>query len=70
MNLPPKRKVSRQMLEITLRRSYIGVPEKHRKILRALGLRKIGMIVKKKDDPSINGMIKKVRHMVEVSKSD
>ncbi len=56
------------MLEITLKRSYIGVSEQLRKNLRALGLRKIGMTVTKKDDPSIRGIIHKVSHLIEVRK--
>ncbi|NOX20947.1 MAG: 50S ribosomal protein L30 [Nitrospirae bacterium] len=54
------------MLKITLKRSYIGKPEKHRRILRSLGLRKIGHTVYKPDVPSIRGMINKVPHLIEV----
>lgn len=56
------------MLKITLARSYIGVPEKHRRVLRALGLRKIGATVSKPDDPVFRGMIHKVSHLVRVEK--
>ncbi len=54
------------MLKITLKRSYIGRPEKQRRILRSLGLRKIGQTVVKEDVPSIRGMINKVPHLIEV----
>ncbi len=54
------------MLKITLKRSYIGRPEKQRRVLRSLGLRKIGQTVIKEDVPSIRGMINKVPHLVEV----
>lgn len=56
------------MLKITLIRSYIGVPEKLRKVLRSLGLRKIGQSTIKDDVPSIRGMINKVPHLVRVEK--
>ncbi len=56
------------MLKITLVRSYIGVPEKLRKVLRSLGLRKIGQSTIKQDVPSIRGMINKVPHLVKVEK--
>lgn len=56
------------MLRITLKRSYIGIPEKQRKVLRALGLRKIGTTVSKQDDPVFRGMLHKVSHLVEVEK--
>lgn len=56
------------MLKITLKRSYIGLPEKQRSVLRALGLRKIGGAVLKKDDRAIRGMVSKIPHMVSVEK--
>ncbi len=55
------------MLKIKLKKSYIGIPEKQRKVLRALGLRKIGTVVSKPDEPVFRGMIHKVQHLVEVS---
>lgn len=57
-----------KMLRITLKRSFIGRNEKHRRILRALGLRKLNYSVVQKDTPSITGMIHKISHMVEVIK--
>lgn len=56
------------MYRIVLRRSYIGVPEKQRRILRALGLRKIGRSVQKTEDRSTEGMLRKVAHLVSVDK--
>jgi len=53
-------------LRITQVRSIIGRPEKHRKILRGLGLRKIGDMVIRKDTPEIRGMIRKVSHLLKV----
>jgi len=56
------------MIKITLKGSYIGIPEKIRKVLESLGLRKIGRSVIKEDNSSINGMIRKVSHLVIVEK--
>jgi large subunit ribosomal protein L30 len=56
------------MLRITLRRGYIGIPEKQRKVLRALGLKKIGTAVTRKDDGSTRGMITRVPHLIAVKK--
>jgi large subunit ribosomal protein L30 len=56
------------MLKITLKRSFIGNPEKMRRVLRSLGLRKIGQSVEKPDIPSIRGMVNKVTHLVKVEK--
>ena len=53
-------------LKITLKRSIIGKPEKQRKIIRALGLRRMNHTVVHKDTPSIRGMIHKTTHMLEV----
>jgi large subunit ribosomal protein L30 len=54
-------------LKITLKRSVIGRPEKQRRIVRALGLRKINHQVIHEDTPEIRGMIHKISHMLEVS---
>lgn len=47
-------------------KSLIGKSESHRKIIKALGLRRIGHVVETKDTPQIRGMIQKVQYMVEV----
>jgi large subunit ribosomal protein L30 len=53
-------------LKITLTRSTIGSIPKHRKIVQALGLKKLQSSVRQKDNPAIRGMIEKVRHLVKV----
>ncbi len=55
-----------ETLKITLKRSLIGRCEKHKKILKALGLRKLNQSVLHNDTLSIRGMIEKVSHMIEV----
>ena len=54
-------------IKVTLKRSVIGKPEKHRRIIRALGLHRINHSVTHDDTPVIRGMIHKTSHMVEVS---
>jgi large subunit ribosomal protein L30 len=56
-------------LNITLKRSVIGKPEKQRRIVRALGLRKLHQTVVHRDEPVIRGMIHKIPHMLEVVES-
>lgn len=56
-----------KMLKITLKRSLIGRPEKQRRVVRALGLRKINQTVTHEDSPSIRGMIRRTSHLIEVS---
>jgi large subunit ribosomal protein L30 len=53
-------------LRITQTRSQIGQSEKHRGTLRALGLGKIGRSVEKPESPALAGMLRKVRHLVQV----
>lgn len=53
-------------LKITKVRSVIKRPGDQKRTLEALGLRKIGQTVEHEDSPSIQGMIKKVNHLVSV----
>ena len=53
-------------LKITQTRSQIGQSQKHRGTLRALGLGKIGRSVEKSESPELAGMLRKVRHLVQV----
>ncbi|GMT47497.1 MAG: 50S ribosomal protein L30 [bacterium] len=57
------------MLRIKLKRSYIGNPEKLRRVLRSLGLRRIGQTVVHPDVPVIRGMVNKVPHLIDVEES-
>ena len=53
-------------LKITLTRSLIGYKQDQRATVRALGLGKIGTSVVQEDNPTIRGMVHKVRHLVKV----
>jgi len=53
-------------LQITLKRSLIGRPEKQKVIVKTLGLRKVNQTVVHNDNPAIRGMINKVDHLVNV----
>lgn len=54
------------MIKVKLVRSKIGCSPKQRKILAAMGLRKVHMVKEMKDNAAMRGMIKHVEHMVEV----
>jgi large subunit ribosomal protein L30 len=56
-------------LKITQVRSGIGQTAKHRGTLRALGLGKIGRSVERPESPVLEGMLRKVRHLVRVEDS-
>jgi large subunit ribosomal protein L30 len=51
-------------LKITLVHSFIGRPEAQRKVLRGMGLGKVGRSVILNDTPEIRGMVRKVEHLV------
>jgi large subunit ribosomal protein L30 len=56
-------------LRITQVRSKIGQSERHRGTLRALGLTKIGRSVEQEDSRVLQGMLRKVAHLVKVEES-
>ncbi len=56
------------LIKVQLVKSLIGVPEKQRKVVRALGLRKMWATRTHKDEPSIRGMIFKVNHLLKVER--
>jgi large subunit ribosomal protein L30 len=49
-------------------RSKIKRPADQKRTLEALGLRRIGQVVEHKLTPSIEGMIKKVEHLITIIK--
>jgi large subunit ribosomal protein L30 len=52
--------------KITLVRSHIGKPAKHRAVLQGMGLTRLNKTVTLKDTPETRGMIKKVSHMLKI----
>lgn len=54
-------------IKVKLVRSPIGHPEKHRKVLRALGLTRLHKTVNLYGTPQIVGAVRKVIHFVEVT---
>ena len=56
-------------LKLRQTRSAIGQTQRHRGTLRALGLGKIGRTAEQEDTPVIQGMLRKVRHLVEIEES-
>ena len=51
-------------IKIKLIRSPICTPEKHKVIVRALGLKKMNQIVVRPDTPSFRGFVKKIPHLL------
>jgi len=59
-----------EKVKITLVKSIVGRPEKHRKVLRGMGLTKMNKTVELVDTPEIRGMVQKVSHMVRTEESN
>lgn len=55
-----------KVLQITLKRSGIGCTQRQRETLRGLGLTRLGKTVLRNNSPSLDGMLRKVSHLVEV----
>ncbi|MBI5280983.1 MAG: 50S ribosomal protein L30 [Candidatus Solibacter usitatus] len=53
-------------VKIKLISSPIGSPEKHKRIVRAIGLHKMNQVVVKPDTAGFRGMAKKVPHLLKV----
>ena len=54
------------LLRIKYVKSAIGCHKYQKATIRALGFRKLQQTVEHEDQPAIRGMIKKVRHLVQV----
>ena len=55
-----------EKLRITWTKSAIGYAGDQKRTIRALGLRRLHQTVEHSDEPSIRGMVRKVRHLVTV----
>jgi large subunit ribosomal protein L30 len=53
-------------IKITLKKSGIARPGKHKAVLLGLGLKKVNGAVVRLDTPEVRGMINKVSHLVRV----
>ena len=54
------------MIKITLTKSTIGASPKQRKVVEALGLKKMHQTVELADTPQTRGAVAKVSHLVTV----
>jgi large subunit ribosomal protein L30 len=53
-------------IKIKLIGSPICTPEKHKVIVKALGLTKMNKVVERPDTPAFRGMVKKVPHLLAI----
>lgn len=64
MRPPARRNGEARRVRVTLVKSWIGYEKRQQRIVRGLGLRRIGHSVDVVNNPSIQGMIRAVRHLV------
>jgi large subunit ribosomal protein L30 len=62
-------KADAKRLKITLVKSGIARPGKHKVVLIGLGLKKMNHSVIRLDTPQIRGMITKISHLVKVEEA-
>jgi len=55
-------------ISITLHKSGICTPKDQKATLQGLGFRRLGQTVVREDSPAVRGMVRKVRHLVAVTK--
>ena len=53
-------------IRIKLVRSPICTPDKQKRVVKGLGLRKVNQIVERPDTPEFRGMVKKIPHLLMV----
>jgi large subunit ribosomal protein L30 len=62
-------KANDKKIKITLVKSGIARPGKHKVVLIGLGLKKLNHSVIRLDTPQIRGMITKISHLVQVEEA-
>jgi ribosomal protein L30, bacterial/organelle len=53
-------------IKIKLVRSPICTPQKHKNIVKSLGLKKLNRVVERPDTPGFRGMVAKIPHLLEI----
>ncbi len=64
--MPKTAKTTEKTVRITLVRSPIGFPKRHKATVRALGLHRLHQTVEHVDTPTLRGMLYIVDRLVEV----
>ena len=59
----------KQSIRVTLVRSPVSAPPKHRECVRGLGLKRMHQTVELEDTPSVRGMVSRVEYMVRVEEA-
>jgi large subunit ribosomal protein L30 len=54
------------ILRIQYFRSAIGTPDKHKRIIKGLGFKRLNQVVDRVDTPAVRGMVAQVPHLVRI----
>lgn len=65
-----KKAATPKTLRITLVKSGIGYSEKHKETIKALGLHRLHQTVEQVDSPALQGMLRKINHLVTVEEQE
>ena len=60
--------MAKATIKIKLIGSPICCPEKQKKVVRALGLKKMNRVVERPDTPEFRGMVAKIPHLLAIVK--
>jgi large subunit ribosomal protein L30 len=55
-------------IKMTLVKSPIDRPQDQKDTVKALGFRKVYQTIEKEENPALNGMVRKVSHLLKIEK--
>jgi large subunit ribosomal protein L30 len=56
-------------VKMTLVKSTIDRPKDQKETVKALGFRKMYQTIEKEENPALNGMVRKVSHLLKIEKA-
>jgi large subunit ribosomal protein L30 len=56
-------------IKMTLVKSTIDRPKDQKETVKALGFRKMYQTIEKEENPALNGMVRKVSHLLKIEKA-
>ena len=56
-------------IKMTLVKSIIDRPKDQKETVKALGFRKMYQTIEKDENPALNGMVRKVAHLLKIEKA-
>lgn len=60
------KKTEKKTVRVTLVKSPIGFPEPQKRTVKALGLRRMNLVVEHEDTPVVRGMLNKIIHLIRI----